>query len=321
MSAHGRTHWIKLYVEMLDDPKVGLLPDAVKWRWVSSLLLAGELNEDGYLPDINDAAWRLHTNVETLQGEMRTLAGRGLVELREHPDGGERWFIPAFVKRQEAATSTERSRNLRHRRRQNGDETPVQRNVAFSSHNTETETETETEGEKNAHARASRQQVAAPASPPPRIVTHYIPDLTPEPLGAEYGYRPPAEPTPQPKGPPSPEIVAIGEMANAITDVTGVSAKLNREAMFEFASSLVAAGYTPEQVRTHYTRDASPGRWNWYTHDWRGRDKGDMPRLKELRETIAGATATNSPTQQKKMGAIEKALAMFGNAPSPATAS
>ena len=60
MSAHGRTHGIKLYVEMLDDPKVGLLPDAVKWRWVSSLLLAGELNEDGYLPDINDAAWRLH---------------------------------------------------------------------------------------------------------------------------------------------------------------------------------------------------------------------------------------------------------------------
>ena len=148
MTAHGRSHWIKLYVEMIDDPKVGLLPDAVKWRWVSALLLAGELNEDGYLPDVNDAAWRLHTNVETLQSEMRTLAGRGLVELREHPDGSERWFIPAFVKRQEAATSTERSRNLRHRRRQNGDETPAQRNVAFSSHNTEYRIQnTETEGE------------------------------------------------------------------------------------------------------------------------------------------------------------------------------
>ena len=98
MSAHGRTHWIKLYVEMLDDPKVGLLPDAVKWRWVSILLLAGELNEDGYLPDVNDMAWRLHTNVETLQGEMRTMAGRGLVELRLYSDGGERWFIPAMQK-------------------------------------------------------------------------------------------------------------------------------------------------------------------------------------------------------------------------------
>ena len=161
MSTHGRTHWIKLYVEMLDDPKVGLLPDAVKWRWVSSLLLAGELNENGFLPDINDAAWRLHTNVETLQGEMRTLAGRGLVELREHPDGGERWFIPAFVKRQEAATSTERSRNLRHRRRQNSNETHAQHIVAFSSHNTETETEAEAEAE------GEKSGAIAPAPPAP----------------------------------------------------------------------------------------------------------------------------------------------------------
>ena len=161
MSTHGRTHWIKLYVEMLDDPKVGLLPDAVKWRWVSSLLLAGELNENGFLPDINDAAWRLHTNVETLQGEMRTLAGRGLVELREHPDGGERWFIPAFVKRQEAATSTERSRNLRHRRRQNSNETHAQHIVAFSSHNTEAEAEAEAEAE------GEKSGAIAPAPPAP----------------------------------------------------------------------------------------------------------------------------------------------------------
>lgn len=165
MSAHGRSHWIKLYVEMVDDPKVGLLPDAVKWRWVSVLLLAGEFNEDGYLPDVNDMAWRLHTNVETLQGEMRTMAGRGLVELREYDDGSERWFIPAFAKRQEAATSTERSRMMRHKRRQNSndDSRGAGRNVAFSSHNTETEyriQNTETEGESGAIA-------PAPPTPPP----------------------------------------------------------------------------------------------------------------------------------------------------------
>lgn len=156
MSAHGKTHWIKLYVEMLDDPKVGLLPDAVKWRWVSVLLQAGELNEDGFLPDVNDMAWRLHTNVETLQGEMRTLAGRGLAELRTYTDGSERWFIPAFEKRQAAANSTERSRMSRHRARQNStsneDETDVQRNVAKTLHKQNTETETETETEEEARA-------------------------------------------------------------------------------------------------------------------------------------------------------------------------
>lgn len=77
MSKNSKCHWIKLYVEMLDDPKVGLLPDAVKWRWTSVLLLAGEMNEDGFLPDVNDMAWRLHTNVETLQGEMRMLPAAG----------------------------------------------------------------------------------------------------------------------------------------------------------------------------------------------------------------------------------------------------
>ena len=127
MSTHGKTHWIKLYVEMLDDPKVGLLPDAIKWRWVSVLLLAGELNEDGFLPDVNDMAWRLHTNVETLQGEMRTMAGRGLVELSQYTDGSERWFIPAFVARQAAASSTERSQMHRHRQRQSGDRNVLRR--------------------------------------------------------------------------------------------------------------------------------------------------------------------------------------------------
>lgn len=153
MSTHGRTHWIKLYVEMIDDPKVGILPDAIKWRWVSALLLAGELNEDGFLPDVNDMAWRLHTNVETLQGEMRTIAGRGLVELKEHPDGSERWFIKAFAKRQAPATGTERSRMSRHRARQgSSNDTPddTQRNVASSLHKQKQKQNTETviEGER-----------------------------------------------------------------------------------------------------------------------------------------------------------------------------
>ena len=188
MTQHGRSHWIKLYVEMLDDPKVGLLPDAVKWRWVSVLLLAGELNEDGFLPDVNDMAWRLHTNVETLQGEMRTMAGRGLVELRAYPTGEERWFIPAFVSRQAAASSTDRSRMHRHRARQHSAETPLQRNVANSSHNTEyriQNTETKTGGEKSG--------VAAPA--PPRGASPQL-DPVPEEGGKAKARRGDREPQP-----------------------------------------------------------------------------------------------------------------------------
>lgn len=165
MSAHGKLHWIKLYVEMLDDPKVGLLPDAVKWRWTSVLLLAGEMNEGGFLPDVNDMAWRLHTNVETLQSEMRMLAGRGLVELRVYEQGDERWFIPAFSTRQAAATGTERSRMSRQRTQQHGSRnehaTNVQRNVANSLHKQKQKQNTETEAERG------RDGAGAPAPPPP----------------------------------------------------------------------------------------------------------------------------------------------------------
>ena len=168
MSKNSKCHWIKLYVEMLDDPKVGLLPDAVKWRWTSVLLLAGEMNEDGFLPDVNDMAWRLHTNVETLQGEMRMLAGRGLVELRLYEQDDERWFIPAFATRQAAASGTERARMSRQRAQQNNSHnehaTIVQRNVANSLHKQKQKQNTETEQQQQ-RAAASAAAAAAAALP------------------------------------------------------------------------------------------------------------------------------------------------------------
>lgn len=73
-----RNHWIKLYVEINDDPKIGLLPVNARWRFISALALAGELDDGGFIPPVNDElAYRLHTEVETLQSEMRMLAGRG----------------------------------------------------------------------------------------------------------------------------------------------------------------------------------------------------------------------------------------------------
>jgi len=329
MSAFSRTHWIKLYVEMLDDPKVGLLPDSVKWRWVSVLLLAGELNEDGYLPDVNDMAWRLHTNVETLQGEMRTLAGRGLVELRVYVDGNERWFIPAFADRQAPASSTERSRMSRHRGRQNSDATEMQRNAASSLHKQKQKQNTETEGDR---ARETNPALSTPKNPPsPPIVVTQIADRTPEGFRATNGYHPPTEPpTPEPRT-PSPEVRAIGEMANAITDVTGVSAKLNwhdpktGSGVGDLAADLVDAGYTAEQVRAHYGREPTAGLWHWYESDWRGK-KGDRPRLKEIRETIAGAVHQGKPAAAPKRPAwqiaqelLDKKRERLGLTPAGAT--
>ena len=159
MTAHGRNHWIKLYVEMNHDPKIGLLTDDLKWRFTSILLLAGEMGSDGFLPDIGEMAWTLRTSPDTLAGQMRTLAGRGLVELRPHPEGDERWFITRFAERQAPSTNAERQKQWRNR---NAPVTPVtKRNAEVTPEaEAETEAEAEAEGEKSG-------AIAPPPTPSP----------------------------------------------------------------------------------------------------------------------------------------------------------
>lgn len=150
------------------------------------------------------------------------------------------------------------------------------------------------------------------ASPPPPIVRYEPADRTP----GGRGYQPPAEPEPQPTA-LTPEQLAVGELANAITDVTGISARLNWDAgVGELAEDLAAEGYTADQLRRHYSKQPTPGAWNWYDQDWRGK-KGEPPSLKGIRETIAGAT--RQAPAARKLGQIEQALARFGNGPNPAT--
>lgn len=154
---NGRNHWIKLYVEINDDPKVGLLPVNARWRFISALALAGELDEGGFIPPVNDElAYRLHTEVETLQAEMRMLAGRGLAELRMHPDGEDRWFLTHFAERQAPSTNAERQKQWRKRHGSNATVTKRYANVTPETE-AETEAEAEAEGESGA---------IAPARPP-----------------------------------------------------------------------------------------------------------------------------------------------------------
>ena len=174
-------------------------------------------------------------------------------------------------------------------------------------------------GEEDAREKSTTRRAAAP--PPPVVVASYIPDRTP----GGNGFHPPAEP-PEPEPDPAAEErrQAIGHMANAITDVTGISARLNKAEVIPLAIELVDAGYSPSQLHRHYGKDAGPGGWNWYKDDWRGQTtekrKGGPPRLKEIRETIVLATASVEAKTGKKLGAVERALAMFGNAPQTAPA-
>lgn len=96
--------WIKLYTEIIDDPKLRRLDEPLKWRFVQLLALAGECDAEGYLSspssplDADDIAWRLRVDLDQLQSDLQVLAQRGLIRF----DAERRlWLIPSFAQRQE----------------------------------------------------------------------------------------------------------------------------------------------------------------------------------------------------------------------------
>jgi len=111
-------YWLKLHYDILDDWKVGTLPDSLKWLFIQCLCVAGETNEDGLLPDINHFAYRIRREVKALNADMARLASNELVELVVDEDGRERWLVSNFNKRQERIPAKERMRSYRERKRQ-----------------------------------------------------------------------------------------------------------------------------------------------------------------------------------------------------------
>jgi DnaD/phage-associated family protein len=131
-------YWIKLYHEMIDDPKVARLNDSAYRLFIECLLLAGELDEEGLLPPVEDMAWRLRKSETALPGDMANLANAGMVELIRH-SGGERWFVSNFEKRQAPNPNAQRQAKWREKQRKEPKE-------SSSLIDTDTDTDTDTYG-------------------------------------------------------------------------------------------------------------------------------------------------------------------------------
>lgn len=105
--------WIKLYHEILHDPKMGRLPDNVWRRAIELFLLAGELDDNGNLPNTEDLAWHLHRpNIEEFETELTHLEKVGILT---RLDNG--WLVTKFVERQKAISDSERAKAYRDRKR------------------------------------------------------------------------------------------------------------------------------------------------------------------------------------------------------------
>ena len=104
-------YWIKLWLDTLNDPKMGTLPDRLWRRAIELFLVARTGTGDGYLPDLEDVAWSLRLSSEELIEDLMALENRtGIIQLRE--DG---WYVTNFAKRQATITDKERQRRKRER--------------------------------------------------------------------------------------------------------------------------------------------------------------------------------------------------------------
>jgi hypothetical protein len=109
----GSKYWIKLYHEIIDDPKMGRLSDRLFRRTIEMFLLAGDLDEDGLLPTLQDIAWRLRMNEEELETDMIELQRIGILSVQ---DGD--WIVTKFAERQAPVSGAERVARFRQRKRQ-----------------------------------------------------------------------------------------------------------------------------------------------------------------------------------------------------------
>lgn len=136
-------YWAKVYIEILDDPKMATMPDRLWRRTIELFLLAKKFNKDGHLPETKQLAWLLRMQTDDLDLDMRQIEATGIIQAE--PDG---WFIIKFAQRQAAVPADERMRQMRDRnqkRQYYGDVTAELRNVTQSTDNREQNTETDTE--------------------------------------------------------------------------------------------------------------------------------------------------------------------------------
>jgi hypothetical protein len=101
-------YWIKLYHEILHDRKMAQLRDRLWRRVMECFLLAGEANDDGYLPSMDDMAWSLRADAEQLETELTELVQLGILQVI---DG--RYHVTKFSQRQEPMAKAEYMRRKR----------------------------------------------------------------------------------------------------------------------------------------------------------------------------------------------------------------
>jgi len=105
--------WIKLYTEILTDPKMHALTDRQFRTCVNLFALAGFLDQDGLLPPLADLAFHLRTNAADLEGDLVALLA---VHVLDADDGG--YIVAHWAERQPTRAPSAMPERVRERVRQ-----------------------------------------------------------------------------------------------------------------------------------------------------------------------------------------------------------
>jgi DnaD/phage-associated family protein len=143
----GRYTWIKLYTEILSDPKMGRLDDRLWRRAIELFMLAGSTGTTGQLPQMEEMEWILRVKKSNLLDDFNALAKNGIVHETQHGS----WVVTNFAKRQAAMSATERTQ----KRRAGETDAKRNRNEKVTEEEGEVEEEKEGEAEKKTPAAAA----------------------------------------------------------------------------------------------------------------------------------------------------------------------
>jgi hypothetical protein len=247
-------YWIKLYHEILHDPKMGRLPDNLWRRTIELFLMAGELDQDGELPPVSDMAWTLRVSEQELEQELEALTASGLEIVTRTPNG---WIVTRFADRQSAMSSAERVRRHRESKRKEeyyGEETEEQQD----GNEGVTDRYTDSDIDSDIESTPTEAQAPAPVKPQtkkPKVKTAKASPATPKQQEARAMFA---------------AVAAACQINWRIgTDEQKGALNLTEKKLRQDASA------TPADVGEFVAF--------WNAHDWRGR-QGDAPEPHQIRE-------------------------------------
>jgi len=122
----SNNYWMKLWFDILRDPKMGMLPDRLWRRVIELFLLAGQQGEEGLLPNTSEIAWQLNKPEKAIITDLENIRKTGIVDI--NVDGV--WYVTNFKKRNAPVDSAKRIKDFRQRERYekgNEDVTEVKR--------------------------------------------------------------------------------------------------------------------------------------------------------------------------------------------------